>query len=60
MTKYPSSHYWLCCFLQLYCSSIHRFSRQEYWSGVPLPSPTHSLELAKSQFKYFLLNILTG
>ena len=20
-------------------SSVHRFSRQEYWSGVPLPSP---------------------
>ena len=23
MTQYPSSHYWLCCFLQLYCSSIY-------------------------------------
>ena len=23
-------------------SSIHGFSRQEYWSGVPLPSPTAS------------------
>ena len=21
-----------------------RFSRQEYWSGVPLPSPEHALE----------------
>ena len=21
-------------------SSVHGFSRQEYWSGVPLPSPT--------------------
>ena len=23
------------------------FSRQEYWSGVPLPSPSHSLDGAK-------------
>ena len=22
-------------------SSVHGFSRQEYWSGVPLPSPTN-------------------
>ena len=33
-------------------SSIHGFSRQEYWSGVPLPSPlnTHNLtqNLAKN------------
>ena len=21
-------------------SSVHGFSRQEYWSGVPLPSPS--------------------
>ena len=25
-------------------SSIMGFSRQEYWSGVPLPSPHHGLE----------------
>ena len=24
-------------------SSIHGFCRQEYWSGVPLPSPGHRL-----------------
>ena len=24
-------------------SSVHGFSRQEYWSGLPLPSPTSSL-----------------
>ena len=23
-------------------SSVHGFSRQEYWSGVPLPSPTYT------------------
>ena len=23
-------------------SSIHGFSRQEYWSGVPLPSPRYA------------------
>ena len=22
-------------------SSVHEFSRQEYWSGLPLPSPVH-------------------
>ena len=26
------------------------FPRQEYWSGVPLPSPLHVLEIAKSIF----------
>ena len=26
-------------------SSVHGFSRQEYWSGVPLPSPNKELEL---------------
>ena len=29
------------------------FSRQEYWSGVPLPSPKDSLE----EYKYKFLNI---
>ena len=24
-------------------SSVHGFSRQEYWSGVPLPSPKNTL-----------------
>jgi len=24
-------------------SSVHGFSRQEYWSGVPLPSPIAQL-----------------
>ena len=26
-------------------SSVHGFSRQEYWSGVPLPSPNTTLNL---------------
>ena len=25
-------------------SPVHGFSRQEYWSGVPLPSPMHESE----------------
>src|SRR5574338_1150375 len=29
-------------------SSIHGFSRQEYWSGVPLPSPTSFYKQAKN------------
>ena len=28
-------------------SSIHGFSRQKYWSGVPLPSPIHILQYSK-------------
>ena len=28
-------------------SSIHGFSRQEYWTGVPLPSPDSALEINK-------------
>ena len=28
-------------------SSVHGFSRQEYWSGVPLPSPTRVIENCK-------------
>ena len=26
-------------------SPVHGFSRQEYWSGVPLPSPETNLEI---------------
>ena len=33
-------------------SSVHGFSRQEYWSGVPLPSPSFDIRLAK-KFIYF-------
>ena len=29
-------------------SSVHGFSRQEYWSGVPLPSPEFQLSYFKS------------
>ena len=29
-------------------SSVHGFSRQEYWSGVPLPSPTELLDFGKT------------
>ena len=28
-------------------SSIHRISRQEYWSGLPFPSPMHESEKGK-------------
>ena len=28
------------------------FSRQEYWSGVPLPSPTHQLKTGWSNWKF--------
>ena len=28
-------------------SSVYGFSRQEYWNGVPLPSPTHVIENRK-------------
>ena len=30
-------------------SSVHGISRQEYWSGVPLPSPSRQLDLPKSE-----------
>ena len=30
-------------------SSVHGISRQEYWSGVPLPSPSRPLDLPKSE-----------
>ena len=30
-------------------SSVHRFSRQEYWSGVPLASPPPLLKQLKSK-----------
>ena len=29
-------------------SSVHGISRQEYWSGVPLPSPKNSLVISNS------------
>ena len=28
-------------------SSVHGVSRQEYWSGVPLPSPSLDMSLSK-------------
>ena len=28
-------------------SSVHGFSRQEYWSGVPSPSPTLGTDLGQ-------------
>ena len=35
-------------------SSVHGISRQEYWSGVPLPSPTytHYLQLFLAALRY--------
>ena len=35
------------------------FSRQEYWSGVPLPSPELGREESKSQSLMITLRILT-
>ena len=32
-------------------SSVHGFSRQEYWSGVPLPSPKPSLDKWKCELQ---------
>ena len=36
-------------------SSVHGFSRQEYWSGVPLPSPITVLRLG-----IYFLHIISG
>ena len=35
------------------------FSRQEYWSGVPLPSPFGMAELGKSADPLFMCSLLT-
>ena len=32
------------------------FSRQEYWSGVPFPSPDPSLEVLKSLYQYIMIS----
>src|SRR5574337_609497 len=37
-------------------SSTHGFSRQEYWSGVPLPSPYHNA--TRCQRKLFINRVL--
>ena len=34
------------------------FSRQEYWSGVPLPSPNHDLTFDNHQHSTFLVSYL--
>jgi len=34
------------------------FSRQEYWSGVPLPSPKGILGIVNTYFKYFRLILI--
>ena len=36
-------------------SSVHEFSRQEYWSGVPLSSPSLSTSLLKTMESYLIL-----
>ena len=38
-------------------SSIHGFSRQEYWSGVPLPSPSSSFKEFLTLKRWFLAGI---
>ena len=35
-------------------SSVHGFSRQEYWSGVPLPSPQDLQNLAPKKDVLFI------
>ena len=39
-------------------SSVHGISRQEYWSGVPLPSLSHDLELPIFSSSLYLLSSL--
>ena len=41
-------------------SSAHGISRQEYWSGVPLPSPQASLSIINSQslHKFMLIELV--
>ena len=42
-------------------SSVHGFSRQEYWSGVPLPSPWYTAGTFKTfreKGRYYLPSIL--
>ena len=38
-------------------SSIHGFSRQEYWSGVPLPFPI--LIMSPTQIQWFTTNVIS-
>ena len=35
------------------------FSRQEYWSGVPLPSPNKLLVSRKFEHVYILVSVIT-
>ena len=37
-------------------SSVHGFSRQEYWSGVPLPSPTTGYTLWHFCYRLLIFN----
>ena len=39
-------------------SSVHGFSRQEYWSGVPLPSPVKIGNLPKKEFRVMILRMI--
>ena len=41
-------------------SSIHGISRQEYWSGVPLPSPSNTSQLCKWSLHKLPLGWNTG
>ena len=38
-------------------SSVHGFSRQKYWSGVPLPSPKQILEIEFNISSQLLTNV---
>ena len=39
-------------------SFVHGFSRQEYWSGVPLPSPIIDTADNKTSIKYIINKIM--
>ena len=41
-------------------SSIHGFSRQEYWNGLPVPSPVPSLRMELLPTPVFLLGEFHG
>ena len=36
------------------------FSRQEYWSGVPLPSPVIALAEVKAELLFFAYSLSSG
>ena len=58
LRKYVVAMVWLLSCVQLFCgsmdcsspgSSIHGISRQEYWSGLPFPSPGNAISRPMNQ-----------